>query len=269
MAAGCSRESLKKPYVARVGDDVLREDQVPRFGDSTGAGTQESQEFINEWIVNELLYQEAARKGLAESDDIQRLLQETKKRLAVNALLEREVLADSSGVTDEAIAAFFNAHANSFTLPEDVVNASYVLFSDRDAANAFRTRVLRGTAWSDALTQMQQDSVFSPRVVGLANREYFTQEKLYPDELWKLARSLGREEVSFVVKTNAGFCVLKMHGLKRMGELPDLAYVRDAVRDRILIEQRKQKYEKLIATLRARYPVQVRMDRDDTAAVND
>lgn len=266
--SSCSREGVHKPYVARVGDEELREDDIPSYKDS--AVSRESREFINEWIVNELLYQEAVRKGLADSDEIRRLMQETRKRLAVNALLERDVFTtDSSAVNEDAVAAFFNAHATSFALREDVLNASYVMFSDRDAANGFRTKVLRGTSWGDALAQVEQDSSARSHVLGAATRQYFTQDKLYPDELWKLARSLGREEVSFVVKSNAGYYVLKMHGIKRQGEIPDLAYVHDEVRDRLLIEQRRLKYEKLVGDLRNRFPVDIRMDRADTSSAVD
>jgi hypothetical protein len=267
---GCSKEGVQRPYVARVGNAELREDAVPGYNDSTGASGQEAQEYINEWIVNELLYQEASRRGLAESEEIQRLLQEARKRLAVNALLEREVYAaDSSSVSDDAIASFFNAHMQSFALREDVVNASYVVFSSRDAANTFRSRVLRGAGWNDAVAQIQQDSVLRSSLIGVATQQYFTQDRLYPDELWKLARSLGREEVSFVVRTGRGYYVLKLHGIKHQGDIPDLAYVREEVRDRILIEQRRQTYEKLIAGLRARYSVQIRLGAADTTEFPD
>jgi hypothetical protein len=46
--------------------------------------------------------------------------------------------------------------------------------------------------------------------------------------------------------------------------MPDLEYVRDEIRDRILIEQRRQKYGKLLASLRSKNIVELYMEGADT-----
>ena len=69
-----------------------------------------------------------------------------------------------------------------------------------------------------------------------------------------------------MIKTAGGYSVLKLHGIKHQGETPDLDYVRNDIRDRLLIEQRRARYEQLIATLRARHAVEVHLDHADTTA---
>lgn len=266
-ASGCGRDGGRKPYVARVDRAELTDEDLSLSRDSLGDYHRQSQDYVNDWIVNELLYQEAIRRGLTEGDEFLKQLEATKKHLAIEALLDREVYAvDTSAVGDEAIAAVYASSAQAYVLRQDVVNASYILFSERDPANAFRSKVLRGTSWNDAVQQVERDSVSRRQLRRVATRQYFTQTSLYPEELWKLARTLGKEEVSFVVKTSDGFCVLKAHGMKRQGDLPDLAYVRNEIRDRLLIEQRKNKYDQLIADLRAKHAVDIRMDHLDTAS---
>ncbi len=267
LAAGCARESARRQYIARVGTSELTEDEVRTIRDSLFGTQYRLQEYVNDWIVTELLYQEAGRRGLADGEDIRRQLDVARKRLAITSLLEKEVYAaDSIRITDDAVAAYFASNANELALREDVVNASYVLFADRDAANTFRERILRGTGWTDAVQQMQADSVTAPLLLRIALRQYFTQSTLYPDALWKLARTLPANTVSFAVKAPPGYYVLMAHSMKHQGETPDLDYVRAGVHDRLLIEQRRARYERLVAELRSRYPVEVHLANVDTAS---
>ncbi len=268
LLPGCTRERAGHGYVARVGEAVLTEQGLTEAAhDSLGGPRLTARQYINTWIVNELLYQEAERRGLTNSEALQRQLDEVKKHLAIQALLDKEVYADdTSQVTEEAIEAYFAAHRSSLVLSQDVVKASYVLFANRDLANTFRSRVLRGTSWEDAVRQLAQDSTQAGRLLRVVTNQYCTHATLYPEELWKLARSLGRNEVSFVVNTPAGFYVLKSLGSKHQGEVPDLDYVYDDIRNRLLIDERRARYERLIADLRSRQPVDVR-EMDTTSAV--
>jgi len=266
VVASCSRETSHKPYLARVGSAELTEDDLRDSRDSVHAPLRRPREAVNEWIINELLYQEAARRGLTTTEGFRRQVETTKKRLAIAALLDQELFADNDTVlvNDAAIATAFKAAGTDYLLREDVVLASYALFSDRDAANAFRSAVLRGRNWNDALLLARVDSLTAPHFLRSAERQYFTQSTLYPPELWKLARTLTRNEASFVIKTDAGYYVLMVHGLKHQGEIPEYEYVRSDVRQRLLIEERRARYEKMVADLRARHPIDIRLDQVDT-----
>lgn len=263
---GCSRETPAHGIVARVGNVGLTREDLAHAGDSLGIPRSASRAFVDEWVVSELLYQESQRRGLADDPAVLRRLEEARKRFAIDALLEREVYGNTAeGVTDEAVAAYFTANASLFTLKEDVARLSYMLFSERDAANLFRTKVLRGTPWDDAVRQIRSDSINARTLRGAARGQYFTQAMLYPDELWKLTRTLAGEEVSFVVKAAAGYYVMMVHSVRHTGEAPEFAYVKNDVRDRMLIGQRRSLYEKLVADLRARHTVEVTLGDADTA----
>jgi hypothetical protein len=252
LLAACSGERGGKPFIARVGTSELTEDDLVR--DSSAGQTIPTREAVNEWIINELLYQEAARRGLTTTDEYRRQVDAAKRRLAIVALLDEELYAaaDTALVNEAAITQAFAATAADYTLREDVVLASYALFADRETANAFRTSLLRGTSWNEALKSIQTDEKAAPILLQAASRQYFTQQNLYPQELWKLARSLGKDEVSFVLKVNEGFYVVKVYGVKRQGDI-------------LLLEERRARYDRLVAELRARHGVEVRMDRIDTA----
>ena len=146
IAGGCGGPGNKGDYVARVNNAVLTQEDLVVTRDSLGAPTALSKEYVNEWIVTELLFQEAERRGVPDAPDFQSQLEKTRKRLAVAALLQQEVYGavDTAAITDEAIASAFKASGDAYALREDVVQATLVLFRDRDAASSFRTTVLQG-----------------------------------------------------------------------------------------------------------------------------
>lgn len=267
LCAGCSRPLGKKAVVARVENSELTEADLNVVRSSGGDPLMPPREYINDWIVTELLFLEASRRGYADTEELQRQLEAVRKRLAVAALLEKEIYSgDSAAVTDEEVAERFRSSAQDFALHEDVVNASYATFNDRDVANTFRSAVLRGVPWHDAVWQMGNDTTDRSHLLRTAEHQYFTRSTLYPEELWKVARTLGEGEVSFVIKTAGGYSVLMLHGIKHQGEVPDLDYVRNDIRERLLIEERRRRYEQLVATLRAQHAVEVHLDHADTTA---
>lgn len=268
LVPACSRETTDDRYVARVGQSVLTEGDLQEMGDSLSGIGQHATQYITSWVTTELLYQEAMRRGLLETEEVKQQIGALQRRLAINALLEREVYnPDTSLVTEADITALFRKQQETFRLREDVVNLSYVLFDDRDAANSFRTTVLRGTPWNAALAAVQADTTHRPHVLQTALRYYFTRGTLFPEELWKLARTLGKEEVSFVVRTDAGYYVLVVHSVKHQRDVPDYEYVRDEIRNRLLIEQSRKRYDLLLASLRSRFPVDIRLPQEDTTGI--
>jgi len=262
-AGGCVKRPATGPYVARVGSAELTREDLIAAGDSLTLTRGQSRAFVDEWVVSELLYQEAQRRGVVESDNFKRQVESARKQLAIDALLEKELYA-SDVVDDETVAAFFRSHASSFLVREDVIRASYALFADRDAANLFRSTLLRGTAWDDAVRQTRADSLARRYLLTVARNQYFTQATLFPEELWKLAHTLARDEVSFAVRTGAGFYVLIVHAVRRAGDPPDFEFVKHDVRDRLLIEHRRARYEKLVGDLRSHASVDIQPGITDT-----
>ena len=269
MLQGCSREQ-NNAYVARVDQSVLTGRELAALRDSTRDPRGHDLELVESWITTELLYQEAVRRGLNTTTEIERQVEATRKRLAINALLDRELFSgDSALVTECAMRDLFDAGGDELRLREDVALISFARFSDRDAANDFRSAILRGASWYDALQRIQRDSLLKQTLVQAVDRRYVTKSTLYPEELWRLARNLNKEEVSFVVSTGGGYYILVVHGLKRQGEKPDWDYIKDELRERILIVQRKRLYDSLLTQLRTKHSVEVRLEPADSSTIHE
>jgi hypothetical protein len=265
LLQACSKQPSQGAFVARVDQEVLTEQELASSLDTLRRTPEQEREYITEWVDNELLYLEARRRGLEKNDQLRREIEAATRKLVIGRLLDQELYHEEN-VSEDEIVTLYNGGGEALRLHEDVVNASYALFSDRDGANAFRGRLVRGTPWNVAVEEVQKDTLLRSHLLQIATHQYFTQSNLYPAELWRLARNLGKDEVSFAVKTDAGYYVFVGHSVKKQGELPDLDYIRDELRNRILIERRRMRYEKLLSDLRTKHAIEVHLPENDTSS---
>lgn len=264
LATGCSKQQPAGNYVARVGTATLSEAEL-----STLRGAQAehlARQYVSTWVTSELLFQEAVRKGFAQSAEVLQQLEETKKQLAIAAFLDQEIYGDDTTRMDDALLLEeFTTHRETYRLREDIVRMSFAIFDERDAANAFRSRILRGASWGNALQAIRDGADLRDHLLRASTADYFSQATLYPEELWKIARTLSKEDVSYVVKTNAGHCVAIVHDTRKQGDLPDFEFARDEVQQRILVRRRNARYAELLEQLRSKYEVEVRLPASDTS----
>lgn len=254
--------------MARVGNAYLAQEEVTSaIGADLSADRQRlAQEYVDSWITSQLLYQEAVREGVGEDDEVKQQIEQMRQRLIIGKYLTKVVYTDDASSIDEAeIKKRFDSESADFVLREDIVQISAVLFSERDAANAFRTPILSGSSWGETLSKFQNDPVQRLQIVQVIDHQYFSKSALYPEELWKLARTLPIGQTSFAVKTDLGYYVMQVYTLKKQGELPPLEYVRDEIRQRIILGKRKEAYELLLQNLRTKTSVEVVTDFADTA----
>ncbi len=256
LAAGCQRYSGGS-YVAKVGSSTLTKADIEHVRSLSRDSILDTRRYVDEWVITELLFQEAERRGIANDEEVRRQAEEARRHFAVAALLQKEIYDDTSGVTDDSIESYYERNKVGFTLREDVVNMSFAAFTDREGANAFRTQLLHGTSWDEAVASFQKDTSGHGTLYQSAERQYFTRGRTYPQELWKLATTMPKGDVSFVVKVENSYYVLVTNAVMRQGTIPEIGYVRNDVRDRLLIERRREHYERLIASLRSRANVDV------------
>jgi hypothetical protein len=269
VLAGCSNRDSGQQPLARIDDRTLTLNEVRAHLDSSrGATPAQVAEYTRRWINDEILYREAVRRGLDNSDRVRTDLEEARRQLAINALLQEDIYSDkTSQFAPEEVAEYFNAHSKEFILTTDVALVSDVVFGDRDAANAFRANVRKGTSWNQAVAQVLADPGQSAHVIGKTDSVYYNQNTLLPTDLWRVAAAAGRPEPSFPVRTNEGNHVLIVWKFSRQGQVADLPYVEREIRSRLTIDRRRRALTSLIETLRSKHAVELMVsDESDTSS---
>ncbi len=257
----CSRQSQQKEDVARVDGQTLTMESVYRQIDTTnGVSEMQVRMFARQWVNSELLFQEAKRLGLDNSDEVRKNLEDVQRQLTINALLEKEVFNDKpQSVSKDEVDIYFRNHQEEFVLREDIVHVSLVIFAERKPADEFRESALHGQGWVPSVAEFQDPTQHDSPIITKTDSAFFTQATLFPAKLWKVASALGGGEVSFPVRTTAGYFVILLLGSYSRGATPPVEYVGDAIRGRLVMEKRQQRYAEYIETLRKKHSVQINL----------
>jgi peptidyl-prolyl cis-trans isomerase C len=259
--SSCTRQPEQTQEVARVDDQSLTSEMIRQHLDTAG-GISEMQVrmFARQWVNSELLYQEAKRQGLDRSDAVLRNLESAKRELAINALLEKDVFNDTpQSISKDEIAVYFKSHAEEFALRDDIVEISLAVFSEREPAAAFREEALQGAGWEAALADSQNAKNGQSPLITKTDSAFYTQSTLFPPKLWKVSSALGAGEVSFPVKTSAGYFVILLIGSYQRGSTPPVEYVADAIRGRLVMQRRQEHFGEYLETMRKKHTVQINL----------
>jgi len=106
--------------LAKVGDGGVTAEEFARAAAARPPANgqahtpEERRAILDELVAEEVLFQEAARKGLHRDPKIRRVL--------INLLLREDVYSqvDSNDFTDEQLRAYFEAHRAEFVIPERI-----------------------------------------------------------------------------------------------------------------------------------------------------
>jgi hypothetical protein len=259
MGVGCQRQSSSHTPLARFDNTTLTaEDIHVRFDSSQGLSGAQLQQYVQRWLKDELLYREALARGLGNSKDIDARLEDVRRQLIINEFLEKEIYNEQTArATPDEVSAYYEAHKAEFVLRSDVVLISYVVFSERDAANRFRNSVLRGTPWTNAVQQLLLSAQQAIRVLTKGDSLYHTQASLLPPDLWRVAASASPGQPSFPIATMEGYYVLIVWQMGRQGQPANIHFVDGEIRNRLAIERRSQLYDSLVENLRAKHSVEI------------
>ncbi len=259
LTTGCQRTTQTNVPLARIDNRTLTaEDIRVRFDTSQGITEAQLQQYVQRWLKDELLYREALAHGYGNSKEIEDRLEEARRELVINEYLDKTIYNEKTAASTPAdVQAYYEAHKGEFVLRNDVAFLSYLVFSDRDAANKFRNTVLRGTPWYTALHGLLTDPVQRTKVLTKGDSLYYSQASLLPADLWRVASAVTVKEPSFPVSTTEGYYVIIVWQFEKQGQPADLRLVEGEIRSRLAIELRSQLYDSLVANLRAKHSVEI------------
>ena len=256
---GCDRPAPPpSDYVARVGDRYLLPSEVaealavlPAGADSVFAREQ----LAEQWVMNELLAQEAVRDGLREREDVQRLLLENERAVLAAALLESfyEQTADPPPADVEA---YFEANQDRLRLREPYIQVRLLSTAHPDSADAARTLL------QDGMLSGRPDSAFARAVAAYAldpdasltlAGNYFPRSRITQSDpaLVQLIEQLGPGQITPVIPVAGRYVVVQLVGRIAAGTVPDLGWVEDEVRQMVRVERRRQLIAQKVQQLKA------------------
>jgi len=250
---GCSKKEKPTKYVAKVNKSVLTEDDIKSaLSEERNKGIYR-EEYINNWIQTEILFQEATSKGLLNDGEFQSLLDRTKKELASALFIRKIVDENKIEPTDDEVKKYFDTNKDDFKQVDDAYKINEIQFNDYNKAVEFRNSLLE-TEWNRALNKYRNDQ----SIIGLQPQKLLLKYQIQPATLLRVITTLGLNEVSVVLETEPmKFTVVQLIEKISKDYIPPLDMVKNEVKERLSVIKRNQFIKEYIDKLIADHNLEI------------
>lgn len=226
----CTESKKPDTYVAKVNDSYLTEKKLTELVDSQFVSEKSRSVVIKNWIRQEILFQEAIKEGLTETDDFKATLENTKKQLAAAMVLEKFAATTQTQFTEEELENFFEENESSFKLPFNTYFLNRIDFSNIDAAVEFRTALIMN-GWAGAINETKQDT----NVVNIQDSILVSEQDIQPVRLLRILEGLYPLEISIVIPDERGYySVVQLLDKYSAGSVPSFSAVKNEVNRRYI-----------------------------------
>ncbi|GAB4542367.1 MAG: peptidylprolyl isomerase [Thermodesulfovibrionia bacterium] len=238
-------------------EDFMREmSRIPDWAKERFSGKEGKEQFLDELIKRELLYQEAERLGLSKDKEFLEKVEEFKRMTLLSTLLKKEV-EDKAVVAEAEIKEYYDKHPQEFRT--DQVRASHILVEKEDEAKAIIERLKKGEDFSKIAESLSKDPGSASRGGDLG---FFGRGRMIP-EFEEVAFSLKPGEVSQPLKTRFGYHIIKVTE-KKEGDILPFEQVKDKINNKLISEKQRKLFESLIERLTKDSKIEKKVDDLDS-----
>lgn len=256
--AACQQSDPPDDFVARVGDTYLSQADIDArlAGLTTGSYTSNTRHLIiDQWITDELLYQEAVRLQLSAREDIKERLKENARAVLIEALISEYQNQVTNEVLESEIVDYYERNKEHLRLLEPFVHIRYLVSPNLDSLRLARSILLQ-TPDSSA------DSVFSVLIDRFdlssadqhsLNQNYFPEAKLFNNQpvVRALLQRTSEGMQPQIIGVDDEYHFMQVVDRVPAGTIPELPWVKDIVQQQLVIHIRKQNYARSVQALRA------------------
>jgi peptidyl-prolyl cis-trans isomerase C len=214
--------------------------------------TKNKRQFLDELIVDRLLYNEGMQKKLDKEEDVRKLFNEAKRKIVMARLLKDEV-EDRVAVDTEEIEDYYAANEKKFITPE-TLRASHILVKTEEEADNILVDLSNGRNFEDLARARSVD----PTSERGGDIGYFTRNQLVPG-FEEVCFGMQAGEISGVVKTKFGYHIIKLTE-RKPPRVKELAEVRDTIEQSLERLEKKMLFNEFVTRLKERSQISVNKD---------
>lgn len=214
-----------------------------------GVAERQRKEFLESYITEKLLLQEAEKRGLQHMQDVQDVLKQARQKILVAKLIESEVEAKAA-VTPEDIQAYYDSHQDEFMSPYRV-RASHILLRSREEAVQALARIKGGESFEDVAKQVSLD----PTAAKGGDLGFFQKGQLIA-EIEEAAFALSPGELSDVIQTSFGYHIIKVAEVSEP-KLKDAESVKEEIKEKLTVEKKAGLFSELAERLKRKAKISI------------
>jgi peptidyl-prolyl cis-trans isomerase C len=210
-------------------------------------------QFVENLILNDLLFSEAQKAGYADDPDIEKQIADMRKRLVVQRLM-REYQKPPT-ISDEEAKKYYDDNPGLFSTTQ--IKASHILVKDEDVARKLHAELVANPkAFAEKAKELSIDKTSGAKGGDLGK---FGQGRMVP-EFERAAFGLKPGQISEPVKTQYGWHII-MVTERDEGERKPFDQVKDQIKTTLRNKQLQDSVQEKFAALKKAANVQI----DDAA----
>lgn len=246
-------------YAVKINGATLSKDDVqaemknlPPMAKDFFKGPEGVSRFVDELIKKELLFHEAKKRGFENDKELKRKIEESKKIILINHLLEKE-MESAAKPTDKDIKDYYDKHKDEFVAVNQV-RLSHIVVKTEDDAKKVYSRLQVGEDFKKVASEVSLDKATAKSGGDMG---MFKRGEMKP-ELEQVAFSLKKGDVSMPIKLQDGIHILKSTDTK--GTIVEFEKVKGVITQRVGAERQKESFDKLLENLKKNYKVEINKD---------
>lgn len=252
---GCERREVGKktetsPPVARVnGRTLLKKDFDAYLPDEyqTALTMGEKKEYLDRWIITELLYEAAVKRGTGVTPEIESRLEQLKKDLVADRLVQKTLL-ERAIVTENEVRSYYEKHVDEYTRE---LRVSHILVNSlEDAAKVKELLQTRTFSWVE-----RRHSIDKHTGVG-GDLGFLSKGNMIP-EFEKVVFDMKIGEISDVIESELGYHFVKVTDAREARNKLSYEDVAEDISRILLLNKRAAVYDSLIATLKGEARIEI------------
>ena len=207
---------------------------------------------LDSMINQRLLYAQASKMNFDKDPDVQKQLDDTRKEILIKAYLKKEI-EDTVKVTDDDAKKYYEANKDKFKEPEKI-KVSHILVDSEAEAKDILAKLKGGADFAALAKEKSKD----PSKDKGGELGFLSKGQTVP-EFEQVAFALQPGQISDVVKTQFGYHIIKV-----TEKQPEKVIAYDDIKDRLkqmlLSDKQKERFEALLKDLRDKNKVTVYKD---------
>jgi hypothetical protein len=248
---GCEK-SPASPVIAQVGTRVLTLDDVyqnipPEY--RSRITREQYVNFVKQWIDDEVLYQEALRRGVDREKTMRDRLAKMKRDLLCGELISRSAgSGESLAVSEAVIKNYYEQHKAEFIRTQPMVKYLQIVVDNEQLAWVLCGKAIGPNFYTLAAKYSAvplPDSASIP-YVSVAN---------LPPEVGQTLLGTRIGGTPAPVRSNLGFHILRLLDKQDKGTQSSLEEARPEIVDRLSTQMQKQELSKLLSGFRMKTQV--------------
>ncbi len=251
LLASCSKKE-EGNYVAKVGNSFLTEAMIEESLNSSDKN-KFREEFIREWIERQLIYLDALKVGIANSDEYKNLIDDAKIDVANVLALKKMFLKRHIDVTNIVLEQFYVENISEFEIASPRLVYNLATFNSRDIAVKFRKKLISEN-WQNSV------EFFEAKGINFSVKDNIIEYvyNILPEKFANQIFQCNTKYSEVIQKSKNIFAVVQIIKKYYKNDVLEFDEIKEEIKEKYLSVKREELYNNYLKELYAEYGSEIK-----------